>query len=58
MVSAGRMNLLDEDGFEMGVFPAWGACIEAAGGVETYLVCQLSTLRTDVGLLSITKGGV
>ena len=38
MVSSGRMELLDEDGFEMGVLGAWGACIEAAGGVNTYLV--------------------
>jgi hypothetical protein len=38
MVSSGRMELLDEDGFEMGVLGAWGACIESAGGVNTYLV--------------------
>ena len=41
MVSAGRMELLDEDGFEMGVLGAWGACIEAAGGVNAYLVRKL-----------------
>jgi hypothetical protein len=38
MVSSGRMDLLDEDGFEMGVLGAWGACVELAGGVNTYLV--------------------
>jgi hypothetical protein len=41
MVSSGRMELLDEDGFEMGVLGAWGACIESAGGVNTYLVSWL-----------------
>jgi tRNA-splicing endonuclease subunit sen54 N-term len=38
MVSAGRMELLDEDGLEMGLLGTWGACIEGAGGVNTYLV--------------------
>jgi tRNA-splicing endonuclease subunit sen54 N-term len=38
MVSSGRMELLDEDGLEMGVLGAWGACIEPTGGVNTYLV--------------------
>ena len=41
MVSSGRMALLDEDGFEMGVLGAWGACIEPAGGVNTYLVWNI-----------------
>ena len=41
MVSSGRLELLDEDGFEMGVLGAWGACIEPAGGVNTYLVWNL-----------------
>ena len=40
MVSSGRMELLDEDGFNMNVLGAWGACIEAAGGVNSYLVCE------------------
>jgi hypothetical protein len=38
MVSSGRLNLFDEDGLEMGVLAAWGACVEAAGGVNTYIV--------------------
>jgi hypothetical protein len=38
MISSGRMELLDENGFEMNVLGAWGACIEAAGGVNVYLV--------------------
>jgi len=38
MVSAGRMELLDENGFKMGLLGTWGACIQAAGGVNTYLV--------------------
>lgn len=38
MVSSGRIELLDEDGFAMGVLGAWGACIESAGGVNAYLV--------------------
>jgi tRNA-splicing endonuclease subunit sen54 N-term len=38
MVSSGRMDLLDEDGFEMGLLGTWGACIEPAGGVNKYLV--------------------
>jgi hypothetical protein len=38
MISAGRMELFDEDGFQLDVLGAWGACIEAAGGVNTYLV--------------------
>jgi hypothetical protein len=40
MVSSGRMDLLDEDGLEMGLLGAWGACVEPAGGVNTYLVCR------------------
>jgi hypothetical protein len=42
MVSSGRMELLDENGFEMNVLGAWGACIEPAGGVNAYLVQTLS----------------
>jgi len=42
MVSAGRMELLDEDGLKMGILGAWGACIEAARGVNTYLVSSLN----------------
>jgi hypothetical protein len=38
MISSGRMELLDENGFEMNVLGAWGACVEAAGGVNAYLV--------------------
>jgi len=38
MVSSGRIELLDEDGFEIDVLGAWGACIEPAGGVIRYLV--------------------
>jgi hypothetical protein len=41
MVSAGRMELLDEDGLKMGLLGTWGACIEAARGVNTYLVCSI-----------------
>jgi tRNA-splicing endonuclease subunit sen54 N-term len=38
MVSAGRMELLDEDGLEIDLLGTWGACIEGAGGVNDYLV--------------------
>jgi hypothetical protein len=44
MVSSGRLELRDEDGFEMGVIGAWGTCIEPAGGVNTYLVSKLIRL--------------
>lgn len=50
MVSAGRMELLDEDGLKMGLLGTWGACIEAAGGVNTYLV---SPLNRDSNVRSI-----
>lgn len=40
MVSSGRMDLLDENGFKMGLLGAWGTCIEPAGGVNKYLVCH------------------
>ena len=38
MVASGRMELRDEDGFDMGVIGAWGACVEPAGGINAYLV--------------------
>ena len=38
MMSAGRMELLDEGGLEMTLLGAWGACIDPAGGVNKYLV--------------------
>ena len=57
MVSSGRMNLLDEEGFEMSVLAAWGACIEDAGGVDTYLVRRV-IISLTLDLLSITKSGI
>ena len=47
MVSSGRMDLLDEDGFDMGLIGAWGACIELAGGINTYLVYSLKLLDSN-----------
>jgi hypothetical protein len=47
MVSSGRMDLLDEDGFDIGLIGAWGACIELAGGVNTYLVFKLKTIGSN-----------
>lgn len=38
MVASGRMELRDEDGCDMGVIGAWGACVEPAGGINAYLV--------------------
>jgi tRNA-splicing endonuclease subunit sen54 N-term len=59
MVSSGRIELRDEDGLEMGVIAAWGACIEPAGGVNTYLVSKLMRLLWLMkDLFAIAEGRV
>jgi tRNA-splicing endonuclease subunit sen54 N-term len=33
MVSSGRMDLLNEQGLELGLLGTWGTCIEGAGSI-------------------------
>jgi tRNA-splicing endonuclease subunit sen54 N-term len=53
MVSSGRMDLLDENGLDMGLIGAWSACIEAAGGVNAYLV-SIFDYFTNLDIFSVS----
>jgi hypothetical protein len=57
MMSAGRLELLDENGFEMTLLGAWAACIEPAGGVNKYLVHTVLHVLT-LDLFSFTTSGI
>jgi tRNA-splicing endonuclease subunit sen54 N-term len=58
MVSSGRMDLLNEQGLDLGLLGTWGTCIESAGGVNVFLVRNLDRAMLTGDLLSTSESRI